>query len=179
MPITDLPKKAVRRFRLITAMEVAGGATLSFWLGALISDAFGLSNQAVIGGLWAMISTVLVSSVIFKEVLHNALDRVIGSFVGAVVSVVVFTLLSYTYYALVISLFFTVLICASLTLTYYRLAGITVGVIFAVSKISGGLAPWLNASLRFIESCVGVIVPIVIASLLYFFRKRYGFFQKL
>ena len=166
-------KELVTRFKLLTAAEAACAALLSFCLGSWLSDELG-AGSALIGGLWAVISAVVIEHVKYKEMLRNAQVRILGTLVGCFVSWLGFSAMGYYYWSFFICMFVSVMICAIFKLSVYRLCCVTIAVIFTVSLVSGGVSPWINASSRFLESLIGVAVTLLLALIASFIRDHYN-----
>ena len=165
-------KKIVRRFKLLTALEASVGSLLSFVIGAWIALYLN-AGSPLIGGLWAMISAVNIEHVQYYEMLKNAKVRLLGTFIGVIISFLFFAFMGYHYSTFFASLFFSVVICAALRLPVYRLCCITVAIMFAVSQAGGYVSPWANCVSRFLESLAGIIVALCLASLVYFIREKF------
>ncbi len=166
-------KKIIRRFKLLTALEASVTALIGFLLGAWISH-YLHAGSPLIGGLWAMISAVIIGHVNYREMLNNAKNRVLGTLIGVLISWIVFSFMGYHDESFFIGMLLSVMICAFFKLSLYRLSCITVAIIFAVSQVGGiYISPWVNASSRFLESCVGVAIALVLSGLIYFIRKRF------
>ena len=165
-------KKIVRRFKLLTALEASVGSLISFLLGAWIST-YLHAGSPLIGGLWAMISAVIIEHVNYKEMLKNAGIRITGTFIGIVISWIGFSIMGYHYSSLFVCMFTSVVVCAAFKLTVYRLCCITSAIIFAVSQVGGYVSPGVNCTARFFESLTGVIVALILASLIYFVREKF------
>ncbi len=165
-------KKIVRRFKLLTALEASIGSLLSFILGAWIA-VYLHAGSPLIGGLWAMISAVIIEHVHYQEMLKNARTRLLGTLIGVLISLLGFSLMGYHYSSFFICMLVSVIVCAILKLSVYRLCCITVAIMFAVSQVGGYVSPWANCLSRFLESLTGIIVALILASLVYFIREKF------
>jgi uncharacterized membrane protein YgaE (UPF0421/DUF939 family) len=165
-------KKIIRRFKLLTACEASIGSLLSFLLGAWIAQ-YLHAGSPLIGGLWAMISAVNIEHVCYREMLKNAKARLLGTLIGVIISFISFSLLGYNYSSFFLSMLISVVLCAGLKLPIYRLCCITVAIMFAVSQVGGYVSPWANCLSRFLESLIGIMIGIALASLLYFLREKF------
>lgn len=164
----------IHRLKLLTALETSLSGVLSFIVGAVICQHW-LTGSPIIGGLWAMISAVVVAHVKFTEVCTNAKSRVLGTAIGCVMAGIGFSLLGYHYLAFFICSLLTVILCALLRISAYRLSCITIAIIFAVSQLSPyHISPWVNSLARFVESLVGVAIGLGFALLIHGIRKRYA-----
>jgi uncharacterized membrane protein YccC len=118
----------------------------------------------VIGGLWSVISGIIVFESTRPKVLRSAKLRVIGSFIGALVSGVYLYFFSFTVLGFAACVGVGALICHLLRLPeHIKLTGVTISVIMLVSVITNNLSPIENAALRFAESVIGAAVAIAVA----------------
>ena len=122
---------------------------------------------AMIGGLWAVISGLIVSEpATVQESIATAKTRIIGSGIGsffAAVYLLLFTFNPFTY---------ALFIGAASVLCYHvncgqhvKLAAITISVVIIVSTVSH-INPVLNATLRLFESCIGVGAGVLVSYIL-------------
>jgi uncharacterized membrane protein YccC len=169
-------KAIVRRFKLLTAFEASVGGLISFILGSLISVHLG-AGSPMVGGLWAMISTVIIEHVNYKEMLKNAKVRLLGTLVGALISWLGFSLMGYHYSAFFVCMLLSVILCSALKIPVYRLCCITVAIIFAVSQVGAYVKPWVNSEARFLESLLGIAVALILASVVYFIREKFDLIE--
>ena len=94
--------------------------------------------------MWAMISGILVFQDTWATTVHTASLRILGSFVGALVSAVYLTLLPFSPVGMAAMIGLTVLICICLRIPDHgRLAAITVGIIMV----------FFNAESRGVRCC--------------------------
>lgn len=152
----------LRYSSIIIAIELAIATTLSFIAGYYLGVHFMHFSQPLIDGMWTGISAILVVQATHQKALAAGWFRIIGSFIGALMSAIIVSLLGYTILAFIISLLLTVIICSLVRLeSTFRLACITILVIMITGKLAH-IHPWLNAIIRFAESATGVIVAIII-----------------
>ena len=105
--------------------------------------------------------------------LKNAKIRLLGTFIGVLISFIGFTILGYHYSSFFLCMLISVMLCATLKQPIYRLCCITVAIMFAVSQVGGYVSPWANCLSRFLESLTGIIIGMILASLLYFLREKF------
>jgi uncharacterized membrane protein YccC len=122
--------------------------------------------SALVGGLWSMISAVVVLQATRRRTLTSAGLRILGTLIGAVISWVYLSVFGYSLVGMTVCIGLTVLLGqATDTPDHARLAAITVAVIMITSAASPTLSPALNASLRFAESCIGAGITVLAAHL--------------
>ena len=122
------------------------------------------SHTSQIGGLWAVISGIIVYEDSRSKALTSAKLRVIGSFIGALISGVYLYFFPFTVVGYVVCIGVGALICHLLRLPdHIKLTGVTISVIMIVSLISYNADPVMNAALRFVESVIGTAVAVIVA----------------
>jgi uncharacterized membrane protein YccC len=130
--------------------------TLSSYLcGVSFTGAFH-SASARTGGLWAVMSGVVVLEQTRRETWSSAWRQVLGTLVGSIVSFAYLSALPFTAAGMAASIFVAVLLCHALRIPgHARLAALAVGVVMVVSSLHPTLHPRRNAVLRFSEACIG------------------------
>lgn len=153
--------------KLFLSIEMA----LIVWLCFVISSFIGYTNQntAIIGGLWASISGIVVIQNTRKLTDHMAVVRLIGSLIGAAIAGLFLMIFPVSIFLCIPIIFLTSLICKFIHFEEgLRLAGLTAAVIVAVSLMEPQLPPFWNALSRFLESLIGVLVAVSIRWLVLF-----------
>jgi uncharacterized membrane protein YgaE (UPF0421/DUF939 family) len=103
---------------------------------------------AAIGGLWAGISAVIVIENSPKKTRNSALQRIIGSFIGAVLSGLYLFFLPFSVAGYALCMGAGALTCYLIRLPIHtRLTGVTISVVMIVSTISQDINPLMNAKL--------------------------------
>ena len=166
----------MRSFKLISAIELSISAMLSLWIGTWLSQRF-MGGSAIVGGLWALISAVLIESTDFPTLWHNAKARAFGTLTGSVIALIVFSVLGYSYFSCGLALMLVVVSCAVCRVELHRLACITIGIIFVVSQMEGHVPPWINSFERLLQSLVGIVVALLVGLPTIHCRRRYRFFE--
>ncbi|MGA9853652.1 MAG: FUSC family protein [Gammaproteobacteria bacterium] len=146
---------------LIIGLEGALITLLSFYLGARFTAIFhGASAQ--LGGLWSVISGLVVLQSTIHETLKSSLLRMIGTFIGALICALYLWSFGFSILGMALCAGLTLSVCYLLDIfEYARLAAATVVVIAVVSSRSPEISPFLNSFLRFSEAAIGVGVCIV------------------
>jgi uncharacterized membrane protein YccC len=158
---------------LSLAIQYALVSLLSF-LGAyyLVSSLQEPSNLTSAGAMWALISGVLVLQDTRDSTVSLAWLRILGSFVGAVISAVYLSFFPFSPAGMAVMVGVTVLLCIGIGIRpYARFAALTVGVVMVFSTLNPELSPALNAGLRFIEVLIGSVVAIAIVWVWSYFWK--------
>jgi uncharacterized membrane protein YgaE (UPF0421/DUF939 family) len=158
---------------LRVALQNAGVCLAAFLAGFYCTRALeGVAME--IGGLWAVISGIVVLQATRRQTWTAAGLRVLGSLIGAAISAAYLTFLPFTPLAMAALIGITVLLCQVIGVPdHARLAGITVAVIMVVSRMHPEINPLINAAMRFIESMIGATLA-VLAVLAWPERDRAG-----
>lgn len=120
-------------------------------------------ESAGMGGLWSVISGIVVLQSTSRDTWKSAGVRVFGTAIGAVVSGGYLVLLPFSPLGMAFSIGVTVLICHALNVPEYgRLAALTVAIIMVISAANPALNPLLNAALRFCESGIGAAMAVLV-----------------
>lgn len=128
----------------------------------------GLFNESTsaIGGLWSVISGIIVLESSREDTLRSAKFRIVGSLIGSVVSGIYLFYFPFTVIGYSVCIGIGAMVCDLLRLPkYVKLSGVTISVIMIVSTIRHDLNPFLNAGLRFVESGIGAGVAVFVSYL--------------
>ena len=118
-------------------------------------------TSALLGGLWSMISSLVVLQSSRRHTLSSSLRRVLGTLVGAVVSGLYLSFLSFSIGGMVACVGVTVLIGeAAGAPDHARLAAITVVIVMGTAVANPAVSPVVDAALRFGEACIGTGIAI-------------------
>ena len=121
----------------------------------------GQGNLNGIGAMWAMISGIIVFQATWATTIGTASLRILGSFIGAVVSATFLSFLPFSPLGMAAMIGLTVLVCMAFGIPdHARLAAITVAVIMVFSTLNPDVPPFINATLRFCEVIVGSAVAV-------------------
>ncbi len=155
---------------LIKNILVALGAfQAAFYFTTLFNE-----PTSLVGALWSVISAYIVLEATPSEVYIAAKNRVIGSFIGAIVSGVFFSFFSFTFTGYVITIGAGVLVCLiSGCPQSVKLSGITISVILIASTIAKDVHPITNAGLRFAESVIGTGVAVIVTLMVFYVEKSF------
>lgn len=160
------------RLSLVIMLEGMISTLLALFLGQRFTELFH-HGSAMIGGLWAGISAVIVLQGTLRDTRKAAVLRVAGTFVGASVCAVYLSLLPFSIIGMALCVGITIMLCYVCNIfDYARLACATVLVISVVGHESPDVSPFLNAFLRFMEATIGVVVTVGTVYVLHRFARR-------
>jgi uncharacterized membrane protein YccC len=118
--------------------------------------------SAGIGGLWSLISGIVVLQSTRRNTWSSACLRILGTLVGSIISAAYLSRLPFSAVGMAVCIFVTVLVCHTIRIPdHARLAAITVALIMVMSSNQPGLSPVLSAALRFCESCIGTAIAVL------------------
>ncbi len=117
--------------------------------------------SALLGGLWSMISSLVVLQSSRRHTIKSSLRRVLGTLVGAVLSGLYLSFLPFSIWGMVACVGVTVLIGeAAGAPDHARLAAITVVIVMGTAVANPAVSPVVDAALRFTEACIGTAVAL-------------------
>ncbi len=153
------------RYALRVAVENTLVCLLGY-LGGYYFTALFYAPSAALGGLWALISGIVVLQATRRETWTSAWLRVIGTCIGATISAMYLLLLPYNPVGMALTVGVTVLLCQLIGIPdHARLAALTVAVIMVISSLHPEYNPLLNAFLRFAESAIGTVLAVLVVLL--------------
>jgi uncharacterized membrane protein YccC len=148
--------EAIRAAVQMTLVSVA-----AYWIGFQTTNLFH-GASASIGGLWSVVSGVVVLQSTRRDTLSSAWLRILGTAMGSIISAAYLALLPFSPSGMAASMLITVLLCDAVRIPDHgRLAAITVAVVMVTSSLNPTLNPIQNAALRFGESCIGTALAVL------------------
>lgn len=130
---------------------------------------------SLVGGMWAVISAIVVIESSHPDTLASAGQRILGTLVGSVVSGTYLVLFPFSVFGYAAAIGFGMFICYLFKIEKaIKLTAITISVVLIVATIDESLHPYVNAGLRLVESSIGSGVAVVAAFLSYNFLSRKG-----
>lgn len=155
---------AVGRVQLFVVLLSCVGILLAYLVGVYASGSFHAASRWL-GAMLACTSlvTVMQPTGSYKDMVRPALLRVVGTFLGALISYIYLKYLPFSIVGMLLAVFVLESICMMLNIyKESRIATITLVIIMLASQIADELPPAVNASLRFFESAVGVGVGLLL-----------------
>ena len=131
-----ISKSAVRVAAQISVVSLA-----SFLCGFYFTNLFHPTSGAM-GGLWSVISGIVVLQATRRNTLSSAWLRIFGTGIGAIVSGAYLSVLPFSPIGMAATILITVLLCHAARIPdHARLAAITVAVIMVVAGLNPALNP--------------------------------------
>lgn len=161
---------------LYESLEASFIALICFVIGNyLISLAH--DGKGYIDGLWCMISSLVVLQSFVSETLDASKSRISGTVIASIISALSCLIFGYGYIAIFLSISLSLLIMKFFNFSEgVRIATATAAVITGYGFIKPEYSPILNATMRSIDTLIGVgiSITVVYVSYLLHFRKRHN-----
>ena len=141
--------------RISVAIQNALVSLAAYLVGYYFTASFH-GRSSSIGGLWSLVSGIVVLQATSRDTWKSAVLRVLGTLIGAMLSGFYLYLFPFSPVGMAVSVGLTVLLCQMVEVPDHgRLAAITVALVMVISSGNPELSPFANAALRFIESVIG------------------------
>jgi uncharacterized membrane protein YccC len=151
----------INRIATSSAIQIALVSLGSYLCGFYFSSLFHRPSAGM-GGLWALISGIVVLQSTWRSTLSSAGLRVLGTLIGSIISATYLSFWPFNPFGMAACIFATVLVCHAAGIPgHAQLAAITVALIMVISSIDSTVSPVTNAALRFSESCLGTAMAVL------------------
>jgi len=122
----------------------------------------------LVSGLWCVMASIVVMQARLGATYKAGWVRFLGVLIGSIAGAVLINLVGDGAISLGISVFCTIVICALLNIKdSFRIAGLSTAVIIIMGGLKPTVNPWVFSFYRFMDSCIGIIVAVIIARLLW------------
>ena len=160
---------------ILKSVILTGVIIASYFAGAAVAAMFNFQNT-YISGMWCAVTAVVV----FDDLPENAKnlfgDRLLGTFMGALVGGITITLLGHLFFSICLSLF---VVCLVISLFKWRgalkIACITTLIVNFTTFDYSVPEVWISSAMRFVEGVVGGSIS-MFATLLYHKGRQKGLF---
>jgi uncharacterized membrane protein YccC len=154
------PKRPRHAEVIRMAVLCAAVSLLSYFAGSAFTANFH-GASASMGGLWSLISAMVVLQASPGTTSSSAWLRVLGTLIGAIIAAAYLSVRPFGVVAMAVCVGLTVLLCQEAGIPdHARLAAITVALIMVISSIHPTIPPVINSALRFGESCIGTVIAV-------------------
>jgi uncharacterized membrane protein YgaE (UPF0421/DUF939 family) len=128
--------------------------------------------DSLISGLWTVLSSIVVIQAYLESTYNAAWARFLGVFVGSCLGGIFTSIFGASHaFTLGISIFFTIVACSMINLKEsFRIACLSVAVVNVLWGLNPNVSPWVFAFFRFIDSCIGIFIAIIISHILWPFQ---------
>jgi len=149
-------------FRFYLSVEAGLAGLASYLLGIELGNMLH-APSVQIGGLWCMISSLVVLQSLLQETKQAAVIRIVGSFLGALITAIVCGFWGYGYWQLLLVIFISIYLMNILSREQAaRLSSTTAGVIVVIGIMHPDAPAWANSLARFVESLMGVSMAVFV-----------------
>jgi len=149
------------------AFKTGVAAGLSLIVGFAFSDAFDRPDVFV-SGLWCVMASIVVMQAHLGGTYGAAWKRFLGVLIGSIAGVLFYSFWGNGPLSLACSVFCTIVICALLNIKdSFRIAGMSTAIIIVMAGFHPTVNPMMFSFYRFIDSCIGIIVAVVVARIVW------------
>lgn len=160
-------KQLLNRIEIKIAIKIALTAICSLFL-SFQMDKIIPHPDPVVGGLWCVISSIIVLQEnlggTYRAIWNRLLGVIIGSICGALFAAHIGSDLGMLGLAILMAVFLS----SALGLQEsYRIASLSVAVVMIPWELHPVVNPWISAFFRFLDTCLGFFVAVVMSHLLW------------
>ena len=120
------------RANVVIAVRTAAVCLAAYLAGSSFTSLFH-AGSAILGGVWSVVSGIVVLQATLEDTRGSAMLRVLGTFLGAVVAALYLSLFRFHPLGMAAAVGVTVLLCQALGVPdHARLAAVTVVIVLAV-----------------------------------------------
>lgn len=145
------------------AIKTSLAAGLSFFLGTAVSH---LTDRAdiFISGVWTTQAAIVVQQTHLGSTYRSAWMRFLGVLIGCFFGGLLTVLLGSTPISLSVAIFMTVILCSMISIKdSTRIACLSVTIVMILWGLHPETSPWVFSFYRFLDSCLGISVAVLIA----------------
>lgn len=145
---------------------------LSYLVGFYLTGSFH-SESRYFGAMLAAIASVVALQADLKTSLRQGWLRILGTFIGAVIATIYLLIFSFSVTGLIVTVFVLEVVCMMFSIPDNgKMATIALIVIMLISQKNPDIPPFVNGSLRFLETVAGAGIGIAIAWLLEMLKPK-------
>lgn len=166
--------KLVHKVDFTMAVAKSIAVLVSYLVGFYLTGSFH-DESRYFGAMLAAIASVVALQADLKTSIKQGWLRVLGTFIGAVISTVYLLIFPFSVAGLIATVFVLEIVCMMLSIPDNgKMATIALIVIMLISQKNPDIPPIVNSSLRFLETAVGVVIGITIAWLVELIKHKIG-----
>lgn len=140
----------------------------SFFFSVLLGRTFNSGEDNYVGGLWSVISSIVVIQSHIEGSYKAAWLRFLGTLLGAIAAGLYANITSSITINLMIGLFFITLVCYIFQLfDSFRLANLTSAIVLILWAMTPEKNPWLFSFLRLVDSIIGTFFALLAIHLIF------------
>lgn len=162
-----------QRIEIKLALKTGIAAGLSLLAGLSLSN-FIERPDSIVSALWCVMTAIVVLQARLGGTYIAAWQRFLGVLVGTVLGGFFTSIIEKAIQVeeviinLSLAAFFTILICSILNIKEsFRIASMSTAVVVVMAGLHPEINPWIFSLYRFIDSCIGIVVAITVAHVLW------------
>lgn len=149
------------------AFKTGLSASISLFIGLSFAQTFERPDTLV-SGLWCVMASIVVMQAHLGGTYKAAWIRFLGVLIGSIAGAFLIELIGASPVSLGISVFFTIVLCSIINIKDgFRIAGLSTAVIIIMGGIHPLINPWVFSFYRFIDSCIGILVALIVARIIW------------
>jgi uncharacterized membrane protein YccC len=167
MSVIQKMRTFILQLDLKMAVKIALTAIVSFYLCAEL-DLYIKHPESVVGGLWCVMASIIVFQSNLGGTYKAVWNRFLGVLIGSILGAFFTARFGADLEVLGVAIFTTIALCGLLRLQdSYRIASLSVAIVLIPWKFNPVLDPWTIAFFRFLDTCLGFAVAVVMSNLLW------------
>lgn len=149
------------------AIKTGLSAGIALFLGLLLSHYF-QRPDTIISGMWSTLAAIVVQQGHLGSTYQSAWIRFMGVLIGCGMGGLFTTLMGSNPVSLCFSIMITVVVCSLFGLKdSVRISCLSVAVVMVLWGLRPSTSPWMFGFFRFLDSCLGISVAVLIAHILW------------
>lgn len=162
----------VRKILGVTEASLAFKTSLAAGLSLVVGSAFAEMfdrPDVLVSGLWCVMASIVVMQAHLGGTYSAAWIRFLGVLIGSAAGIVSLYFVGSEPLGLAVGVFCTLVLCALLNIKEsFRIAGMSTAiVVVAGGGIHAVVSPWLFGWYRFVDSCIGIVIAVIVASIVW------------
>lgn len=149
------------------AIKITFTAILSLYLCQKL-DSYLTHPEYVSAGLWGVVAAIVVLQTNIGGTYKAVWNRFLGVFIGSAIGVFFAFEFGAETWVIGLAIFTTIVLCSQLNIQEsYRMACLSVVIIMIPWQLHPTSAPWIFAFFRFLDTCLGFIIAILVSHILW------------
>jgi uncharacterized membrane protein YgaE (UPF0421/DUF939 family) len=159
----DKFRALIERLDWKIAIRVGIAAIAAWSLGILFTKLFDRPDRLA-SGLWTTLTAIIVLQAYLGGTYMASWNRFLGVLIGSITGGFFTSLFGSSPLSLGISIALTIMFCSILNLKEsYRISSVSAAVVMILWGFSEQVSPWVFSFFRFIDSCLGILIAMVVA----------------
>ena len=163
----------MKQYKIIyLSVEAASIAIICFMIGEALGNLV-YGNKEHIGGIWCMISSLVVLQSIASETLKASKPRIMATIIACIISGIICAIISYSFLSMFLSISISAYVLHILKENDgIRIATATAAVISGFGFLSPDYSAVINSTMRAVDTLVGVGFSVIVVYISYKLKIR-------